>query len=63
MLDPFGKGERVAEPLTEIERTLRKHETALRTLAQLMGENVVIQIEEILDGTKTTSEDSTGTAD
>jgi hypothetical protein len=53
----------MAEPLTQIERALRRQETAIRKLAQLMGDNVVLEIEEILDGTQTASEDSASSAD
>lgn len=60
----------MAEPQLEIEKRVGRCEDAIRTMAHWLvqaqtgfGEQDAKGIEDILDGTKTTSEDSTSTAD
>jgi len=56
----------MAEPKLEIEKRMDKVEAAVRTLAKATkDQGLILEIEDILDGTrtKTTSEDSTSSAD
>lgn len=60
----------MAEPKTEIERRMERIENAVATMAHRLGQTQGVfteddykDIMEILDGTKTTPEDSTRTAD
>lgn len=54
----------MAEPKLEIERRLDRHEKALRRLAELTELDMYKrEIEDILDGTETTSDKSADSAE
>lgn len=53
----------MAEPLTQTERALKRHEAAIRKLATWLDDEDRKEVEDILDGIETTSEKSADSAE